>query len=1043
MSISKFCIKHKVTTLLAVIMISIFGVVFTTRLQMALLPDVEAPMAVVMCYYNGATPSDMEDLVTRPLETAILSVPGVEGVSSTSADGVCQIQITYVEDTDLDIAATKLREKFSLLSLPDGAIDPIIVNMNLSDILPTAIVALMGDDLASVQTLAEDVVVPALERIDGVASVSISGGVSEQISVDVDSTRAAGYGLSNSYIIQFLTAENLLFPGGDLYNGTKTLTVSTDAKFQSVDDVANMIIALPTGGTVRLKEVADVYLETIESSNVAKMDGENCVILQVSKQSGANEHAAAQSVAAQMEKLASENRNVRYGTPYLASDFIDLAVDASISNILTGVLLAAIVVYLFLRRLGATLTIAISMPVCTLVTFVMMNVLDLTMNMMSLGGIAMGVGMIVDNSIVVLENIYRYAANGHDRMTSCVEGTKEVTTSVLASTLTTAAVFLPIGLSGGIAGMLFDDFCLTISSLILASMVIALTWVPVLCYMMLDTAKVQQENLKQANKKSLAIFEMLGGWIRKLFNTYLRLLDYFVHHLKVGMLASFGLVVFFIACCLSTNMVFLPSMDMGQVSISVSTPMGTQVDETAAIAERISVIAEENVPELTSMYYTAGNESASVTLTLPSRHERSRSSEDVADDMRALLQDIAGCEISIMASDMTSMMSGSEISVDIRGEDFTTLSMIADDLGSQIRALPDAIEVSSSVADQVPQVKVTINRDTASQYGLTAAQIGAAVRSSLTGETATTVTIHNTSLDVVVRGDGSASTSLDALRSMPVATPMGTYIPLSSVANVEIVQAPQTIHRVNQSREVSVTGSTLSGNVTGMTAQIRNILDNYQFPEGYEAAISGSYSEMMEGFEDLLLALLVALGLVYFILAAQFESFLMPVIVMMILPVAFSGALFILPVTGRDLSIISMVALIMLSGTVVNNSIILVDYINVRRERGETREDAILQACPLRIRPGMMTTITTVLAMVPMAMATGDTPEMMTDMCLTMMSGMIISTIITLLFTPVYYSVIDELPNKLCGKKRKAAAITEEAPAELPEETSAESSENN
>ena len=489
MSISKFCIKHKVTTLLAVIMISVFGVVFTTRLQMALLPDVEAPMAVVMCYYNGATPSDMEDLVTRPLETAILSVPGVDGVSSTSSDGVSQIQVTYVEDTNLDIAASKLREKFELLSLPDGAIDPIIVNMNLSDMLPTAMVALMGDDLAAAQTLAEDVVVPALERIDGVASVSISGGVTEQISVDVDSTRAAGYGLSNSYIIQYMTAENLLFPGGDLNNGSKTLTVSTDAKFQSVDDVANMIIALPTGGTVRLSEVANVYLETVESDNVAKMDGENCVILQVSKQSGANEHAAAQAVAAQMEKLAAENRNIHYGIPYLASDFIDLAVDASIDNILMGVVLAAIVVFLFLRRWGATLTIAVSMPVCALATFVMMNVLDLTMNMMSLGGIAMGVGMIVDNSIVVLENIYRYARNGHDRMTACVEGTKEVTTSVLASTLTTVAVFLPIGLSGGIAGMLFDDFCLTISALILSSMVVALTWVPVLCYMLLDTAK--------------------------------------------------------------------------------------------------------------------------------------------------------------------------------------------------------------------------------------------------------------------------------------------------------------------------------------------------------------------------------------------------------------------------------------------------------------------------------------------------------------------------------------------------------------------------
>ena len=1032
MSVAKFCIRHKVTTLLAVIMISVFGVVFTTRLQMALLPDVEAPMAIVMCYYNGATPSDMEEMVTRPLETAVLSVPGVEGVSSTSSDGVSQLVVTYADGTNLDIAASKLREKFELLSLPDGAINPVIVNMNLSDVLPTAMIALVGEDLAAAQSLAEDIVIPALERIDGVASVSISGGITNQISVDVDSTRAAGYGLSNSYIIQYMTAENLLFPGGDLSHGSKTLTVSTDAKFQSVEDVANMIIALPTGGTVRLGEVANVYMESVESEDIAKMDGENCVILQISKQSGANEHAAALAVAAQMEKLASENRNIHYGIPYLASDFIDLAVDASIDNIILGVVLAAIVVFLFLRRWGATLTIAVSMPVCALTTFVMMNVLDLTMNMMSLGGIAMGVGMIVDNSIVVLENIYRYAANGHDRMTSCVEGTREVTTSVVASTLTTVAVFLPIGLSGGIAGMLFDDFCLTISSLILASMVIALTWVPVLCYMLLDTAKVQQDQLKRASKKPGALAETVTGWIRKLHDRYLRLLDYFVHHLKIGMAVSSGLVVFFIICCLSTNMVFLPSMDMGQISITVTTPIGTQVDQTSAIADRVSAIAEENVPELTSVYYTAGDESASITLTLPSRHERSRSSEEIADHMRVLMQDIAGCEFSVVASDMTSMLSGSEISIDITGDDFTTLSMIADDLAKQISALPDAIEVSSSVADQVPQVSVSINRQAASQYGLTAASIGSAVRSALTGETATTVTINNTSLDVVVRGDGSASASLDALRSMPVATPMGGYIPLSTVADVEIVQAPQTIHRVDQSRQVSVTGSTLSGDLTGMTAEIQAILAGYQFPEGYHAAISGSYSDMMEGFSDLLLALIVSLGLVYFILAAQFESFLMPVIVMMILPVAFSGALVILPATGRDLSIISMVALIMLAGTVVNNSIILVDYINVRRGRGESRETAILHACPLRVRPVMMTTITTILAMVPMAMATGDTPEMMTDMCLTMMSGMTISTIITLLFTPVFYSVIDELPHRLRGRARKQEApilITEEAPA--------------
>ena len=1019
MSTARFCIKHKVTTLLAVIMIAIFGVVFTTQLQMSLLPDMEAPMALVLCYYNGATPSDIEELVTRPLETAIMSVPGVDSVSSTSSDGVSQIQITYVEDTNLDIAASKLREKFDMLSLPDGAMDPIIVNMNISDLMPTAMIALMGDDLAELQELAEDVVVPALERIDGVASVSINGGVTEQITVEVDPTRAAGFGLSNSYISQFLTAENLLYPGGDVQNGSKTLTVSTDAKFQSVEDVANMIISLPTGGSVRLREVADVRLEATESDTLAMMNGEDCVLLQVSKQSGANEEEVSNKVEKRMASLAAENRSINYALPYLASDFIDLAVSSALQNIILGVVLAAIVAFLFLRRFGATMAIAVSMPVCILAVFVLMNIFDLTLNMMSLGGIAMGVGMIVDNSIVVLENIYRFAAEGHDRMSACVDGTKEVTTSVIASTLTTVAVFIPIGLSGGMAGMLFDDFCLTIGFLILGSMAIALTLVPLLCYMMLDENKVRQDQIKKAEKKQNALVSTVGGWISKLYHLYLRLLDYFVHHLKIGMLVAVGLVVFFVGCCLTTNMVLLPSMDMGQISISISTPIGSQVDETTAIADRVAAIAQENVPELESIYYVSEAETASVALILTDKSDRDRSSDDVADSLRPLLRDIAGCEITITSSDMTSLMGGDEISLDITGDDYDTLTMIAADLAQQISALEDAVDVTSSVADQVPQVKVTMNREAAAQYGLTAAQVGAAVRDELTGSTATTVTINNKELDVVVKGDGSAAESLDALRSMSIATAMGGYVPLSSVANVEVVQAPQTITRSNQSRQVSITGSTLSGNVTAMTASINEILDNYSMPEGYTATISGSYEEMMESFTDLLLALVVALGLVYFVLAAQFESFLMPVIIMMILPVAFSGALFALPVTGRDLSMISLVALIMLAGTVVNNSIVLVDYIKTRREMGESREDAILHACPLRIRPIMMTTLTTVLAMVPMAMAMGDTLEMMSDMGITMISGMIISTIVTLLFTPVFYSVIDDLPRHFRCRKHK------------------------
>ena len=383
---------------------------------------------------------------------------------------------------------------------------------------------------------------------------------------------------------------------------------------------------------------------------------------------------------------------------------------------------------------------------------------------------------------------------------------------------------------------------------------------------------------------------------------------------------------------------------------------------------------------------------------------------------------------------MTAMMgSGADISVDISGNDYETLVMIANDLAAQISLLPDAVDVTTSEAKEVEQVTVTMNREAASQYGLTAATVGAAVRSELSGSTATTVTINNKELDVVVRGDGRSAESLDALKSMAIPSAFGGTVPLSSVANVNIELAPQSITRVDQSRQISVTGDTISGDTTAITREINNILDRYTLPDGYAAEISGAYEDMMESFGDLLLALVVALGLVYFVLASQFESFVMPVIVMMILPVAFTGALFALPLTGRDLSMISLVALIMLAGTVVNSSIILVDYIRQRREQGESRVDAILHACPLRVRPVLMTTLTTILALVPMALGLSEgAAEMMSDMSITMISGMVISTVITLLFTPVYYSVIDNLSHIFRRKKKEAppAETEEPVPAE-------------
>lgn len=930
MKIASFCIKHKVTTILAFVIIAVFGVVFYSNLKLALMPNMEFPAAYVMCTYAGAGPEDVEELVTRPLESCVSTLSGVDTISSTSSENVSMVMITYEDGTDVDDAAIKLREKFDALSLPDGCSDPVIYNFNVNDMMPVAMIALSGEDLSQLQNLAEETVGPALERLDGVASADIMGGIDSQITVEVNTTALTGYGLTLSDVSNYLAAANVLYPGGDVQNGTNTLTVTTSGQYQSVEDVANN----------------------------------------------------------------------------------------AIQNIVMGVALSALVVLLFLRRAGATVTISLSMPFCVLTVFLLMNVFGTTLNMMSLGGIAMCIGMVVDNSIVVLENIYRYAGDGHSRYDSCVLGTSEVITSITASSLTTIAVFLPIGLSGGMTGMMFLDFSLTVVFLILSSLLIALTLVPLMCYFLLDENAVRLQKLQGAQKKSR--WTQIVG---KLSEKYKYLLAYFLRRRLVACLVSVAMVVLFLVSCLSTNMVLIPEMDQGMVSVTVEMPTGTELEDTMAYGDRVMGIIQENCPELDNMYMTIGSsmstggssaESASITANLVGRSERSRSSKEVAQDLKEAMRDIAGCEITVSdASMMSSMTSSNDIQVDISGSDYDTLTQIANDLTEQIAALEDTEEVTNSLENTIPAVSVSVNHAAAAQYGLTSATIGSAVRSELTGTTATTVTMDGNDLEVVVRGSGASMESLDALRSMPISAPTGGTVPLSSVAEVSVELSPQSIARTNQSRQVQVTGNTISGDTAAMNASIQSLLDGYDMPDGYQAEINSAYTDMMENFQTLMLAMLVAVCLVYFILAAQFESFVMPVMVMMILPIALSGALFGLPITGMDLSMIVLLALIMLVGTVVNSSIVLIDYINIRRARGQEKDEAIMEACPLRVRPIMMTTLTTVLALIPMAIGSGEGNEMLQPMGVVMISGMVISTVVTLLFTPVYYSVLDSLSERM------------------------------
>lgn len=1021
MKFAQTFIKHHVMTILLYILVVVFGFYSFQNLPLALMPSMEVPAAVVYATYPGAGPEDIEQQVTKKLEGAVAGLSGLDTLQSTSSENMAMLVIRFTNDTDMDQAMTDLRDKVAQVKsqLPDDASDPTVMSIDI-DSMPVVSVALRGNDLASLQSIAEDEIQPALERLDGVASVDISGGYEQEIAVHTDASRLKGYNLTISSIGQQLGADNIAIPGGELDNGSQTLAVRTDGEYSSIDDVKNALISLPAGGTVRLSQIADVSMQPKDQDAISKVDGEECIILSVNKQSGSNTVQIAELAKAEFDSLLKSNDSLQWNIVMDQSDYINMTVDNAIQNIWMGVLFAAIVLFLFLRDFGATMAVTIAMPCCILFTFLIMNVLGITLNMMSLGGITLGVGMIVDNSIVVLENIFTYRADGYDRLDACTKGTGEVIGAVIASTLTTVAVFLPIALSGGMAGMMFKEFCITIVALLLSSLIISVTLVPLLCYFLLGSTK--QKSVKPQGSGATPITE------KPLSRVYRSSLNFLITHRWAGVALTVVICIVSVLSVSQAGMELIPEMDEGQVSVTVSMPNGSTMEDTAAIEDRIAAIAVDTIPEMEQIYYSTGSSTsimssssgASVTISLVDLDQRDRSSADIAKQLRRDLQDIAGCELTVSTSSTMSMSTDSDISVELTGDDYDQLAETADDLANRIGALPDAINVESSAGEQTPRVAVKINRENASRFGLNATAIGGLVRGELTGSTATTLRMNGEEYDVTVAGDEDVATSLDALRSMQIPTMTGGTVPLSMVADVYTELSPQSIVRKNQKETVTITGESESGDSNAIKAAVDDIVAKYELPDGVEVGEGDTAaSQIAETTGTLMLALAVAIMLVYFILATQFNSFSLPIAIMLILPIGLLGSMILLWPTGNHVSMVALLGVIILAGTVVNSSIVLIDYTLQRRQRGEDKNTAILNACPRRVRPVLMTAMTTILGLVPMVCSSGEGSEMMKPMGVVMMTGMVISTIATLFITPVYYSLTDSVAARLSGLFKK------------------------
>lgn len=1005
---AKFSVKKPVTITMMILIVIVLGAISLSKLSIDLLPNIELPIAVVQTTYSGAGPEEVENLITVPMEQAVGTIENIDTITSYSNEGSSLLLMQFNFGTDMDEATLQMREKIDMIKgfLPDGTTSPIVMKIDL-DSMPIVQLAISSKgSLQTTQKLAEDIIQPRLERIEGTASADVSGGLEREVEIMLKEEMTKGYNLSQSYISGILRSENLNLSGGTVRKGSNELTVRTVGEFKDVEEIRSLNIPLPKGGTVRLSDIADVEFVNKDQSTVTKLNGQDVVQISVMKQSDGNTVSVAKDVTKELEKIQKEYPDLKIETVFNQADYINQSIDNLKSTAITGAILAVVILLIFLRSFKTTLVIALSIPISIITTFVLLYFAGITLNMMTIGGLALGVGMLVDNSIVVLENIYRHRSLGMDRITASVEGTNEVSMAVTASTLTTVAVFIPIVFTGGLAATIFKDFALTIVMALMSSLLVALTLVPMMSSKLISVRNLESEE-EQEKKHG------------KIVTTYKRVLSWSLRHRITTVLAAIGIFAASIAMVASVGAEFFPATDEGQISISVTLPDGAEVSHVDDTLNEINEIIKQ-IPEVKTVFTSAGSggmmgissgsNAGSIMVMLTDLADRDRSVKEISDEMRTLLKDVPGAEISVTETSTMSMgMGGGAISIGIKGDDLDTLKSIGEDFKKIIENVEGTREVESSYEDGIPQVQIIADRGIASQYGLTTSQIGSQVGSTLAGSTVTKFKVDGDELDVVLKGDNMYGQSMSLLDMLPITTPSGGTIPLSEVADIQTAKGPVRITRENQTRTLTVTGGVAGRDVQSVSNDITKALAEYEMPNGYSYTFGGETEQIQETFADLFMVMIVAVVLVYMIIAAQFESLIQPLSIMFAVPLALSGGFIGLFVTGLPLNVIGLIGLIILVGIVVNNAIVLVDYVNNRRRNGEDRTSAIMKAGPIRIRPIMMTALTTILGLVPMALGIGEGAELTQSMGVVVIGGLSLSTVLTLILVPVMYTIFDDI----------------------------------
>ncbi|SDJ27873.1 efflux RND transporter permease subunit [Salimicrobium halophilum] len=1018
MKLVQTSIKRPVGVIMIVAAILALGFVSLRNLTIDLYPDIDLPVAVVSTTYEEAAPQDVEQLVSRPIEGSVSSLEGLEVLQSQSQQGASLIFMQFSTGVDLDSALLEVREAVSQVSgvLPEGAGEPNVLRFD-PQALPIMTIGLSGDTPQELQQIAEDQIVPFLERQGGVASISIEGGRTEEVQIEIDRAELNKLGIDTQTIVQTLNASNQAASAGSIDKGDKDIRIRVNGEFSSIEDIRNTIITTEAGARLTLDQFASVEKEIEDTGTVSEVNNDTAVVLSALKKTDANTVETAENIQAAMDELAPDLPDqVSMDTVLDTSEFIKISINSVIVNILLGGLFSVAVLLLFLKSVRATLVIGISIPIAIISTFTLMYFTGETLNVLTMGGLALGIGMMVDSSIVILENIVRYRQLGYSMKEAASEGASELAPAVIASATTTLVVFLPIMLVEGIASELFTPLALTISFALIASLAVSVTLIPMLSSKLLTKA---MENGKRY---------WFDRFLEKVNRGYQRVLRKVLKFRKTTVLLTLLAIGGSIALVPLIGTSFIPESDQGQIEVDVSLERGTALEETEKVTEDISERLNAFGDVIDVHYLSIGSgemglaggsaDRASYTIQLVDPGERERSTQQVMEELDEELQDVVGAEVEV--TEMSAGLgTGSPIQVQLNGQEYEVLNELADQVVYMIEDIDGIVAPSSSTEDSEPQLDIQVDRKKASQYGLTEQQVISEVQLAFQGQTATRYRENGEEIEVRLVTPVDEHSTIADLENLPISTATGALVPLSSIAEVRQIEGPVTLLRENQQPQVNVTADIGERDLGSVTADVEAALDRLNYPEGYTYEVGGQAQDMEEAFGDLFVALLFSLFLVYAVMAVQFENFLFPFIIMFSLPATIVGVAGGLFITGLPLSMPAFVGVIMLAGIVVNNAIVLVDYINILRRRSYDRYEAILEAGPNRLRPILMTTITTVLGMVPLAIGIGQGAEAQQPLAVTIIFGLTVSSFFTLVLIPVVYTYFDDLSAKITGFFRK------------------------